>query len=165
MTLKEKVEEAVSSELRLADFIKSKNITVNSKGFMVCPSGHDSKAPSLSVDLTNDRWHCFGCNRHGMYISFYALYLNISYDKAIRLLAKELGIKGESVTIKPPRAKVHLSIDKNYLSYSNTILQLKRKKDINDIIEFLARVQEGKEFNAGKKIETEEMFSMTFEDE
>ena len=57
----------------------------------LCPF-HTEKTPSLSVSLSKNLYHCFGCNRGGDGISFIMDKENLSFMEAVRFIAKQQNI-------------------------------------------------------------------------
>lgn len=53
----------------------------------VCPF-HADTAPSLSVNLQNGGFHCFGCGEKGDVISFHAKLNQLSFPEAVNDLAR-----------------------------------------------------------------------------
>src|SRR2546423_401259 len=64
----------------------------------LCPipaHAHTGKGhPSLSVDLQQGLFNCFSRDEGGDAITFYELMHNVSFARAVRELARELGITG-----------------------------------------------------------------------
>jgi DNA primase len=62
----------------------------------LCPipaHGHTGKGhPSLSIDLTRGLFHCFSRDEGGDAITFYQLMHGVAFARAVRELARELGI-------------------------------------------------------------------------
>lgn len=52
---------------------------------IICPF-HEDKTPSLSLDVKNNRWKCFGCNKKGDVIDFVMGLQNISFTQAVKQL-------------------------------------------------------------------------------
>ena len=87
-----------------ADVAKRAGIALQQRGRRLwarCPL-HDEKTPSLMFDEVG-KWHCFGCNRGGDAVDFYAAVYNISPLEAARVIAQEEGIQDHGVlsTIPP----------------------------------------------------------------
>ena len=62
----------------------------------LCPipkHGHSGKgSPSLSVDLTRGLFHCFSRDEGGDVITFYELMHDVTFARAVRRMARELGV-------------------------------------------------------------------------
>ena len=62
---------------------------------------HSGKGhPSLSIDLTRGLFHCFSRDEGGDAITFYQLMHNVAYGRAVREMARELGVSAK----RSPRA-------------------------------------------------------------
>src|SRR5260221_1771655 len=57
----------------------------------LCPF-HGEKTPSFKVDITRQRYHCFGCGVRGDVFSFVQEMEKISFPEAVRLVAQKMGI-------------------------------------------------------------------------
>ena len=53
--------------LRLPEYLKLRGVEVDTKGFALCPMGHDNKTRSfhLGGPSGDSAWWCFGCNKGG----------------------------------------------------------------------------------------------------
>ena len=73
----------------------------------LCPipaHGHSGKGhPSLSIDLTRGLFHCFSRDEGGDAITFYQLMHNVPFGRAVREMARELGLnarRGRSLALR-----------------------------------------------------------------
>lgn len=87
-----------------ADVARQAGISLLQKGrrlWACCPL-HGEKTPSLMFDK-DGKWHCFGCNRGGDAVDFYAALHNIPPFEAAQAVAQGLGIQEQCGFItKPP---------------------------------------------------------------
>lgn len=87
-----------------ADVARQAGISLHQKGqrlWACCPL-HGEKTPSLMFD-EGGKWHCFGCNRGGDAVDFYAAFHNIPPFEAARAIAQGAGIQNHgNFTAKPP---------------------------------------------------------------
>lgn len=85
--------EDIKSKIDIVDFISGyvqlKKSGQNWKG--ICPF-HSEKTPSFMVSQTKQIFHCFGCGAGGDVISFVAKHENLSFNEAVKTLAKEAGV-------------------------------------------------------------------------
>ena len=65
-----------------------------------CPFHHE-RTPSLTVNPEGQYFQCFGCGVSGNAIDFMAKFQGVSISKAIRLLAKKIGL--DSATLVDPK--------------------------------------------------------------
>ncbi|HLL72816.1 MAG TPA: CHC2 zinc finger domain-containing protein [Pyrinomonadaceae bacterium] len=74
----------------------------------LCPipaHAHSGKGhPSLSVDLTRGLFHCFSRDEGGDAIRFYELMHELKFSRAVRELARDLGLAGHSRRRQPSLA-------------------------------------------------------------
>lgn len=63
----------------------------NGNAQALCPF-HDDREPSLSVNLKNGLWQCFGCRASGDVIAFYMKRHNCDFPTALRELARFAGL-------------------------------------------------------------------------
>lgn len=59
---------------------------------MCCPI-HGERTPSFKVDVSHDRWHCFGCHEGGNAIDYLMKAEHMEYGEAMRWLADRCGVK------------------------------------------------------------------------
>ncbi len=65
----------------------------NGKGwFGLCPF-HDDKNPSLSITLSKNEWHCFGCGAGGDVIRFVELFDQVDFKEAVKRLSGDNTVK------------------------------------------------------------------------
>lgn len=50
----------------------------------VCFRGHDNKTPSLSFNVKENYWHCFGCGIGGNALDLVRLFLNLNFRDALQ---------------------------------------------------------------------------------
>ncbi len=66
----------------------------------LCPiPTHDHSGtghPSLSIDLTRGLFHCFSRDEGGDAITFYQLMHNVAFGRAVREMARELGVSAQA---------------------------------------------------------------------
>lgn len=63
----------------------------NGNAQALCPF-HDDRKPSLSVNLKNGLWQCFGCGASGDVIAFYMKRHGCDFPMALRELARFAGL-------------------------------------------------------------------------
>lgn len=74
----------------IGDYVELKKAGQNYKG--LCPF-HSEKTPSFIVSPGKQIFHCFGCGTGGDVVGFVMKHENFSFHEAIKLLAKQAGIK------------------------------------------------------------------------
>jgi 5S rRNA maturation endonuclease (ribonuclease M5) len=79
----------------------------NGQAMVLCPF-HEDRTPSLSINLENGQFHCFGCEAEGDIFSFYGklhnMTLPVDFSKVIAGIAKDFNIHNgneSKQTIKP----------------------------------------------------------------
>ena len=60
--------------------------------FAVCPF-HDDHSPSMSISKDKQIYRCFVCGASGNVISFVRDYEKVSFQEALEILGKNVGIK------------------------------------------------------------------------
>ena len=118
----------------ISEYMSLKKKGVNYFGH--CPF-HDEKTPSLSVSPSKQIWTCFSCHKGGNVFSFLMEYECVSFNEAVRIVAKKYNIeiteaaltteeqalfqKKESLSIALERAlllyRKNLIADKTYSDY------------------------------------------------
>ncbi len=89
--------EEVLNALNSADGFKkfySRKLTLKNNGCQasaVCPF-HDDKKPSLSINLVDGRFNCFGCGKSGDIFTFRMLDENIDFEECLNRFALEYNI-------------------------------------------------------------------------
>lgn len=68
---------------------------------VVCCPFHHEKTPSLSIDVTKNLWHCFGCGEGGNGIGFIMKLKGYSFPEAVKYLAQRNGIQYEEKELTP----------------------------------------------------------------
>ena len=63
--------------------------------FAVCPF-HDDHSPSMSISKDKQIFRCFVCGTSGNVISFVRDYEKVSFQEAVEILGKRIGIKLQS---------------------------------------------------------------------
>ncbi|MBF0433419.1 MAG: toprim domain-containing protein [Fibrobacteria bacterium] len=88
MIEKERIE-AIKNGIDLKSYVESRGIPLkkNGKGYFgLCPFHDDNKTPSLSVNVSNNLWKCFGCGSGGDVIRFVELFDKVDFRQAVRTL-------------------------------------------------------------------------------
>ncbi|MBX4210216.2 MAG: DNA primase, partial [Mollicutes bacterium PWAP] len=82
--------ELIKNDVDILETISSRiNVTKKGKNFWaICPF-HQDTSPSLSISIEKQIFKCFVCNKAGDLISFVSRFEDISYKKAIEIIAKE----------------------------------------------------------------------------
>lgn len=57
----------------------------------LCPF-HNERTPSFVIQHNRQFYHCFGCGTHGNAISFLKEYGGMTYEEAVRFLARRTGL-------------------------------------------------------------------------
>jgi DNA primase len=87
----------IKSRLDIVDFVAGyvqlKKTGQNWKG--ICPF-HSEKTASFTVSQSKQIFHCFGCGASGDIIAFASRYENISFQEAVKMLAKRAGVRLET---------------------------------------------------------------------
>jgi len=79
-----KVEEVIG------DFVTLKRQGAN---YLACCPFHNEKTPSFSVSPVKGFYYCFGCKKGGSAITFLMEHEAMSYNEALRFLAKKYGVE------------------------------------------------------------------------
>lgn len=74
----------------ISDYVQLKRSGQNYK--CICPF-HSEKTPSFMVSQAKQIFHCFGCGIGGDVVTFLMKYENLSFNEALRYIAKKAGIK------------------------------------------------------------------------
>jgi DNA primase len=74
----------------ISDYVQLKRAGQNYKA--LCPF-HSEKTPSFMVSPSKQIFHCFGCGVGGDVVTFLMKHENISFNEAIKYIAKRAGIK------------------------------------------------------------------------
>jgi DNA primase catalytic core len=88
MIEKEKIG-VIKRTVDIKSLIESKGIHLkkNGKGYFGrCPF-HDDKTPSLSVNIQENLWQCFGCDKGGDVIRFVELFDQVDFKEAVKRLS------------------------------------------------------------------------------
>lgn len=89
----ERLLEEIKTRIDIVDFI-SEYVQLRKSGQnfkALCPF-HSEKTPSFMVSPSKQIFHCFGCGAGGDVVSFLVKYENISFNEALRNVAKKAGI-------------------------------------------------------------------------
>jgi DNA primase len=109
--------EEIKSKIDIVEFISEyvplKKAGQNYKG--LCPF-HSEKTPSFMVSQSKQIFHCFGCGVGGDVVSFLMKHENLSFNEAIRSLAKKAGIQ-----------LTQFRFDKNLTERREQILQINKE--------------------------------------
>lgn len=87
----------IRERVDLVDFIEKQTATTfvrrGSSFRAYCPfPDHPAHSPGFSVDLTRQKWFCFGCLRGGDVFTFVQELLGCEFRTAVDLLADEVGV-------------------------------------------------------------------------
>lgn len=91
--IREEIKSRVDIVDLVSDYLSLKKTGQNWKG--LCPF-HAEKTPSFTVSPAKQIYHCFGCGSGGDIFSFLVNYENLTFNEALKALAKRAG-----VTLKP----------------------------------------------------------------
>ncbi len=98
----EDLKERIKKNFPLEDFLQREGIKLIPSGdgkFMAnCPF-HNDENPSLSIDVTKQLWHCFGCNEGGDIFNYVMKKLGVDFKEALEYLSKVLNIKENISTV------------------------------------------------------------------
>lgn len=64
-----------------------------------CFKGHDSKTPSLSFNIKENYWHCFGCGAGGNTLDLVQSCLNLTFSEALRWFVENEQIQRRPKTL------------------------------------------------------------------
>ena len=92
--------QAVKQAVDTREVAEVYGLEVNNSGMAICPF-HDDNNPSMKVD---ERYHCFACQADGDVIDFVANYFELSKIDAAKKIAKDFGIKYQSVGYKKQKS-------------------------------------------------------------
>lgn len=107
----------------------SKDVVLTKKGnnFVgLCPF-HDDTNPSFTVSPTKKICHCFVCKAGGNVITYRQQYNKISFNEALSLLAKEIGIDIKPKVSKPKNPIICVNEDVTRF-YHQTLMLTKQGK-------------------------------------
>lgn len=95
-------QEIIDKVLDRADIVTviEEHVKLTKKGrdYVACCPFHKEKTPSFRVSPSRQIWHCFGsCAEGGNVISFLMKHEAMSFNDAVRLLAKRYNIDVSSV--------------------------------------------------------------------
>ena len=88
--LKEKIKETNRIEDVISELIPSAPPIQGNKNINC--SFHDDKTPSLSVNINEQYFYCFGCGLGGDVFKFVEKYKNITFTESMKYLADRAGI-------------------------------------------------------------------------
>lgn len=88
--LVKKIKDAIDYYDFFSRFLKLKK--VGSTYMSICPFHPDSQ-PSLSVDIKNGLWYCFGCNRGGDIFNFIMELESCNFVDSLKYISELLGIE------------------------------------------------------------------------
>lgn len=91
--IREEIKSRVDIVDLVSDYLSLKKTGQNWRG--LCPF-HAEKTPSFTVSPAKQIYHCFGCGSGGDIFSFLVKYENLTFNEALKVLAKRAG-----VTLKP----------------------------------------------------------------
>jgi hypothetical protein len=99
----------IENAVTVKDVIERYYGKLNRANKVICPF-HPEKTPSLSVDIKQNIWKCFGCGAGGDAVSFVAKLKDIEPLSAAQLIAADFGININDAhlqrTVKPRNAPV-----------------------------------------------------------
>lgn len=154
-----KLEEALE-QIPIVDVIDEFNIEIDFKGRCSCLI-HDETKPSMFIDLTNNRWHCFSCQHGGgvasLIADFYQIHQNAkNYYDSLKLyltkhpyLINELGfadlLNRDFQPTPSTLTEVSSILDRVENREKPSLIPIKLKPsknaNINDIINFFIYIQ------------------------
>lgn len=101
--------------------------------FGLCPF-HNEKTPSFSVSQNKQMYYCFGCGAGGNVITFLMQYENYTFQEALQVLAKRVGIElpeqemsGRARKEADKRARI-LEVNKTAAKYFYAQLRMEQGK-------------------------------------
>lgn len=105
-------------KLEIIKVAKALNIDVKQKKAM-CYNGHDKKSASLSFNLRNNTYKCFGCNDKGTVIDLVSKAKNLSVREAINWLGQNFNIIQNQTSIDSEISSLRpTNISQNGLEFS-----------------------------------------------
>jgi DNA primase len=104
--------DAVRVEDIVGDFVGLKRRGVNLIG--LCPF-HGEKTPSFNVSPVRNIFKCFGCGKGGDAVTFLREHDSMSFEDAIRYIAKRYNLALEEVELSPEAIQERLQEDSLYL--------------------------------------------------
>ena len=108
----QEVLDAVRVEDIVGDFVGLKRRGVNMIG--LCPF-HGEKTPSFNVSPVRNIFKCFGCGKGGDSIAFLREHDNMSFEDAVRYIAKKYNITLEEIELSQDAINERLEEDSLYL--------------------------------------------------
>lgn len=96
----------------VGDFVGLKRRGVNYIG--LCPF-HGEKTPSFNVNPSRNIFKCFGCGKGGDAVSFLREHENMSFEDAIRWIAKKYNLQLEEIQLSEDNIQERLLQDSLYL--------------------------------------------------
>jgi DNA primase len=88
--IREEIKSRVDIIDLVSEYVSLKKTGQNWKG--LCPF-HAEKTPSFTVSPAKQIYHCFGCGSGGDIFSFLAKYENLTFNEALKALAKRAGVE------------------------------------------------------------------------
>jgi DNA primase len=108
----QEVLDATHVEDVVGEFVGLKRRGVNMIG--LCPF-HGEKTPSFNVSPARNIFKCFGCGKGGDAITFLKEHENMSFEDAVRWIAKKYNIKLEEIELTDTEIQERLVQDSLYL--------------------------------------------------
>lgn len=98
-------EEWIGSNLNIVDLLESHGSVVRSKSIS-CPFHGSDSRPSFYVDVSNNVYKCFGCHRHGGYITLYREFAIVAgkyrdYSETVEAIIKDRIKEGKELPALP----------------------------------------------------------------
>lgn len=107
----------------ISEYVHLKRAGQNWRG--LCPF-HSEKTPSFIVSPAKQIFHCFGCGSGGDIFTFLIRYDNLSFQEAVRALAKRAGVTlriTEGDTIKTGEKEILFNLHKDTLNFFKQCLE------------------------------------------
>ncbi len=91
-------------QINPVEFYKEYGLDITKKGnHKCCLPGHDDKTPSLSINLQNGLFNCFGCSRSGNMIQWHIQHHSVEIKEALKQIAEKFNITSTEAKHKRKR--------------------------------------------------------------